>query len=213
MGRRQSLDIDKALPLIVRLFWRQGYNGLTLDQVAHELGVTKPTLFRTFGDKERLFTQALDAYYLEFIKPGEDRLDAAADLRSGVTACFDTAVQRMLSDENPPGCFLTDTGLSGGFPAGPIAETLMRLQSRALILLKGKIAEALDAGELDPTAEPQAVLQYILAQLAALSALSHNRSPEATLRSIVHFMIEGLPWANRATPHKAAPQTAGDRSA
>ncbi|MEM9196831.1 MAG: TetR/AcrR family transcriptional regulator [Pseudomonadota bacterium] len=200
MGRRQSLDLNTALPLIVRLFWRHGFNGLTLDQVARELGVTKPTLFRTFGDKERLFARALDAYYLEFIKPGEDRLEAAADLRSAVSACFDTFVQRMLVDENPPGCFLTDTGLSGGFPSGPIAETLTRLQSRALVLLNEKIASALDEGELDRTAEPQAVLQYILAQLAALSALSHNRSPEATLRSIVQFMIEGLPWARAAAP-------------
>ncbi len=195
MGRHRSLDIDKALPLIVRLFWRRGYDGLTLDHVARELGVTKPTLFRTFGDKEDLFAKALDAYYLEFIKPGEDRLEAAPNLRSAITACFITAVERMADQDNPPGCFLTDTGLSGGFPSGPVADTLIRLQQRALVLLQLKISGAIDEGELDKAAEPQAVLQYILAQLAALSALSHNRSTEATLRSIVDFMIQGLPWA------------------
>ncbi len=196
MGRHRALDIDKALPLIVRLFWRHGYDGLTLDQVARELGVTKPTLFRTFGDKDALFAKALNAYYLEFIKPGEDRLEAAPDLRSAVMACFTTAVERMVDQQNPPGCFLTDTGLGGGFPAGPVADTLIRLQQRALVLLQLKINGAIDEGELEKTAEPQAVLQYILAQLAALSALSHNRATEATLRSITDFMIDGLPWAH-----------------
>ncbi|MEL6219035.1 MAG: helix-turn-helix domain-containing protein, partial [Pseudomonadota bacterium] len=114
MGRRRSLDVEKALPLIVRLFWRHGYDGLTLDQVAEELGVTKPTLFRTFGDKEQIFSHALAAYHIEFIKPGEDRLEAAPDLRSAVTACFTVAADRILDAQNPPGCFLTDTGLGGG---------------------------------------------------------------------------------------------------
>lgn len=195
MGRRRSLDMEKALPLVVRLFWRHGYDGLTLDQVAQELGVTKPTLFRTFGDKEQIFAQALEAYYLEFIKPGEDRLEAAPDLRSAVTACFAVAVDRMLDARNPPGCFLTDTGLGGGFPSGPVADTLIRLQQRALALLDEKVNMAIATGELNTAAEPQAVLQYILAQLAALSALSHNASPEITLRSITDFMIDGLPWA------------------
>ncbi len=202
MGRRRSIDIDKALPLIVRLFWRHGYDGLTLEQVAEELSVTKPTLFRTFGDKEEIFSKALDAYYIEFIKPGEDRLEAAPDLRSAVNACFATAIDRMIDDANPPGCFLTDTSQNGDFPSGPVADTLIRLQSRAIVLLEAKIEAAVKGGELESAADPQAVLQYILAQLAALSALSHHASPEATLRSIVDFMIQGLPWASRgaATP-------------
>lgn len=198
MGRRRSLETDKALPLIVRLFWRHGYDGLTLDQVAQELGVTKPTLFRTFGDKEDLFAQALDAYYVEFIKPGEDRLDAAPDLRSAVTACFSTAIERIVDGDNPPGCFLTDTSLSGGFPSGPVAETLARLQQPALVLLDAKIEAAIEGGEIDPATDPQAILHYILAQLAAFSALSHSHPPDVMLRSIAGFMIEGLPWVKPA---------------
>lgn len=195
MGRRRSLDINNALPLIVRLFWRHGYDGLTLEQVAMELDVTKPTLYRAFGDKEDIFVRALEAYHLEFIKPGEDRLEKAPDLRSAVTACFSVAADRMLNDQNPTGCFLTDVGLSGNFPAGVVADTLIRLQQRAIALLREKIAAAIEGGELNRAASPDAVLQYVLAQLAALSALSHNNTNELTLRSIIHFMIEGLPWA------------------
>ncbi|MEM7524610.1 MAG: TetR/AcrR family transcriptional regulator [Pseudomonadota bacterium] len=197
MGRHRSLDVETALPLVVRLFWRHGYDGLTLDQVARELGVSKPTLFRTFGDKEEIFSQALEAYYVEFIKPGEDRLEAAPDLRSAVTACFTVAADRMWDDRNPPGCFLTDTRLGGGFPSGPVADTLIRLQGRALVLLNEKIDAAIATGELNEAAQPQAVLQYIFAQLAALSALSHNASPDGTVRTIVDFMIQGLPWGRR----------------
>lgn len=197
MGRRPALDAKQALPSIVRLFWRNGYDGLTLDQVAAELGVAKPTLFRTFGDKEDIFAEALKAYHRDFIKPGEDRLEAAPDLRSAVTACFDVAVDRMLDDRNPTGCFLTDAGLNGGFPEGSVAETLASLQGRAIELLDAKIKSAIELGELHEATDPQAALQYILAQMAALSALSHQSASGEHFRVIASFMIEGLPWAER----------------
>lgn len=203
MGRRRSLDTDEALPLVVRLFWRHGFDRVTLDQVAEALGVTKPTLFRTFGDKETLFSAAIDAYHQKFIKPGEDRLAAAPTLRSGIAACFAVAADRMVDEQNPPGCFLTDTGLGGGFPSGPVADMLRGLQQRVLAVLDEKITTAIDAGELDRTAQPLAVRQYILAQMAALSALSHDATPEATLRPIVDFMIEGLPWARDGACERA----------
>lgn len=44
--------------VIVGTLWRGGYRGSTLDQVAAALGVTKPTLCRTLGDKEAIFTAA-----------------------------------------------------------------------------------------------------------------------------------------------------------
>jgi hypothetical protein len=47
------------MPVILRHFWHDGYGGATLDQIAAELGVTKPTLYRTLGEKEAVFAAAL----------------------------------------------------------------------------------------------------------------------------------------------------------
>ncbi|MEM8751224.1 MAG: TetR/AcrR family transcriptional regulator [Pseudomonadota bacterium] len=194
MGRHRSLDIDKALPLIVRLFWRHGYDGITLDQVAQKLGVTKPTLYRSLGDKEEIFAKALVSYHTEFIKPGEDRLETAPNLESALTACFDVATSRMLNNQNPTGCFLTDTGLIGSIPVGPVSEILLKLQERAIRILNKRIAEAIDKGELEPATSASAVLQYVNSQMAALSALSHQKVSKSELRTIVAFMLQGLPW-------------------
>ncbi|MEM6928933.1 MAG: TetR/AcrR family transcriptional regulator [Myxococcota bacterium] len=183
------------MPTIVRLFWKEGFGRMTLDQVASALSVTKPTLFRTLGDKEGIFAKALQAYYQTHIRPGEERLEAATTLREGVEGCFAFSVARILDPNNPHGCFLTDTTLSGEFTTGPIAETIETLQDHTLQLLRRRAHEAIDSGELRPTTDPDAVVRYLLAQFAALSAVSRLDADRESLDAIVGFMVDGLPWA------------------
>ncbi|WP_434053625.1 MAG: TetR/AcrR family transcriptional regulator [Roseibium sp.] len=183
------------MPTIVRLFWRDGFDRLTLDQVASELGVTKPTVVRALGDKEGIFAKALDAYYQTHIRPGERLLETAPDFRSAIAGCFRTSIDRILNPDNPQGCFLTDVTLTGAFTEGPVARTIASIQDRTLELLQGRIQEAKASGELRVDAEPAAVLNYVLAQFAALSAVSRFPQTRSALEAVVDYMVAGLPWS------------------
>lgn len=44
-----------------RVFLDRGYDGATMDEVASEAGVSKPTLYRYFTDKERLYAEIIQA--------------------------------------------------------------------------------------------------------------------------------------------------------
>mgnify|MGYP001800868200 CR=1 FL=1 len=179
---------------IVRLVWAGGYAKLTLDQVAAELGVSKPTLYRALGDKDAVFSAALESYYRTYIQPGEDHLERAATLREAVQGCFDLNIDRMVDEHLPPGCFLTDTTTSGEFTTGLIAETLGTLQERTLTLLHERAERAITDGELTAETRPEAVVQYVLGQFAALSAVSRASPGRPELEQLVGFMVAGLPW-------------------
>jgi len=182
------------MPVIVDMFWRGGFDGSTLDQIAHELGVTKPTLCRTLGDKEAIFASALEAYHREHIEPAERDLDQAGTLFDGLESVLTLFVERTLAAELPEGCFMGDVGSSGDFVVGPIAETLSLLQGRLVASVHGRVEQAIAVGELAPSAEPAAVVQYILGQFAAISAISRSRPTRSQLESVVRYMLDGLPW-------------------
>ncbi len=56
LGKRASiLDASK------RLFLEQGYQGVSMDQIAAAAGVSKLTVYSHFGDKETLFAEAIAA--------------------------------------------------------------------------------------------------------------------------------------------------------
>jgi len=56
LGKRASI-LDAAK----RLFLEQGYQGVSMDQIAGEAGVSKLTVYSHFGDKETLFSEAIAA--------------------------------------------------------------------------------------------------------------------------------------------------------
>lgn len=184
------------MPTILRMFWRGGYDGSTLDQIAAELGVTKPTLCRTLGDKEAIFATALAAYHHEYIEPAERHLERAESLREGLESVFWLFAERTLTAELPDGCFMGDSGSSGDFVDGPIAETLQALQNRLAASVQGRVLGAFADGELEPSAGPAAVVQYVFGQFAAISAISRSHPSRTELESVVGFMLDGLPWAN-----------------
>lgn len=62
-GRPKDLAKRAAiLEAAERLFLQQGYEGVSMDQIASEAGVSKLTVYSHFGDKDALFTEAAAAY-------------------------------------------------------------------------------------------------------------------------------------------------------
>lgn len=197
-GRPRALDIDAALPVILRLFWERGYSGQTLDQVAAQLGVTKPTLCRTLGDKDAIFAAALDHYYQCYIAPAETQLEQADSLREGLQRFFTVFVERIDDGALPPGCFMGDSATSG-FETGAIAEALQTLHGRLATAVHQRIEAAIDCGELENTTPAMPVLQYVLGQVSALAAISRSGPTRAQLDDVVDYMLAGLPWTGAPT--------------
>ncbi len=55
-------DPDIALDQAVELFWADGFAGVDVERIAAAAGVTKPSLYRLFGDKASIFLHALRRY-------------------------------------------------------------------------------------------------------------------------------------------------------
>ena len=62
IGRPREFDVDKALDLALQVFWRKGYEGASMADLTETMGITKPSLYSAFGNKEELFRKALDRY-------------------------------------------------------------------------------------------------------------------------------------------------------
>lgn len=194
-GRPRALDLDTAMPVIVRLFWDGGYTGPTLDQVAGELGVTKPTLCRTLGDKDAIFSAALRSYHQTYIAPAGQYLAEAPTLREALQGVLTVFAERMLDVDLPQGCFVGDNATTGGFVTGPIADTLRSLQEPTVALLTQRVETAIGNGELVAATSVESVVQYVMGQFVALAGISRSNPSRAQLESVIGFMLAGLPWA------------------
>ena len=62
IGRPRGFNSKVALEKALQVFWRRGYAGASLSELTAAMGITRPSLYAAFGNKEELFHKALDLY-------------------------------------------------------------------------------------------------------------------------------------------------------
>jgi AcrR family transcriptional regulator len=84
-----------------RLFQQKGYRGVSMDELCRRCGITKPTLYYYFQDKENLFVQVLQhrlrGFHSEAARPGTlaERLQSVA---ASILESFQTEYSALLRD-------------------------------------------------------------------------------------------------------------------
>src|ERR1700753_262601 len=113
MRSRLSRDerMEQTLGVAHRLFAARGFADVTMDEIASEVGVTKPLLYNYFGNKERLYIACMEQAGDSRIKPVGAAIAEPGSpgdaLGAGVRAFFgfldsDRAAWAVLFDETLP---------------------------------------------------------------------------------------------------------------
>lgn len=89
MARPKEFDRDDALRAAVHVFWRQGYAATTTSDLVLAMGIGRQSFYDTFGDRRRLYVEALRRYAREEIAAQVDAARAAARAVDDASATTD----------------------------------------------------------------------------------------------------------------------------
>lgn len=109
-GRPKGFIPDEALDRAVEMFWEHGYEGVDVDRIARAVNVTKPALYRAFGDKSTLLLKAVERYAVTYIAPRMAAFQAEPDIQKAVSA-FCEATVNTASDAACGGCMMAAAAL------------------------------------------------------------------------------------------------------
>ena len=109
-GRPKGFNPDEALDRAVEMFWEHGFEGVDVDRIARAVHVTKPALYRAFGDKATLLLRAVERYSLIYGAPKMASFLAEPDIHKAVTAFCEATVNTATEDARS-GCMLAAAAL------------------------------------------------------------------------------------------------------
>ena len=183
-GRPREFCVDKVLGHALTGFWRHGYEGASMAELTAAMGITKPSLYAAFGNKEQLFRQALDLYEREKLAFMGAALDAPT-ARGVAERLLRGALAMQSSKDDPKGCLaVLGSTACGNEAAGVKAEVAARRASSQAALVR-RFDEAKAAGELPEGMEAAALARYLLAIIQGLALQAGAGATPAELAQVV----------------------------
>jgi AcrR family transcriptional regulator len=192
MGRPREFDVDKALDLALQVFWRKGYEGASMADLTETMGITKPSLYSAFGNKEELFRKALDRYV---DGPGGYFQVALAKptMRAVVEHLLYESADAVTDPNHPPGCLAVQGALSCGDAAESIKQELMSRRAKGEQDLRQRFERAIAESDLPQGSDAADLAAYLSAILQGMAVQAAGGTTREQLRKIAEMTLRTWP--------------------
>ncbi len=184
-GRPRSFDRDAALGAAVELFWRDGYEETSVAMLTSAMGVTPPSLYAAFGDKQRLFEEA-SAIYFQRTCEGVDDAIALPTVREAIARVLHDTAHAHTNPATPAGCLM-------------LTEPRLEAQREILRLrLKERLDQGVRDGELPATTNTDQLASFFVAVLRGMSGCARDGGTANDLLGIAETALAAIPASTAA---------------
>ncbi len=111
MGRPREFNEMAALEAAVHCFWHRGYEATSMRDLTASMGLTAPSLYNAFGDKQALFARALERYLDRTTRDRLRRYETSLPPKQAIRKFFAEIIDHSIKDRERKGCFLVNSAL------------------------------------------------------------------------------------------------------
>ena len=191
MVRPREFDRDEALDRATRVFWAKGFASTSTEDLLAAMNIGRQSLYNAFGDKRKLYLEALERYQRESNAAHLDRLNRSASPLGGIDALLlgliaeDDCVRAL-------GCM----GVSAIGEFGAADPELVMLRSKAgpklFRRLVERIREGQACGEVDPAIDVREAAAFLQMTMQGIQLAARAGGDAKSLRALARFAISRL---------------------
>jgi len=195
MSGKRTFDDEKALESAMGVFWKKGYAGASLAELTQSMGINKPSMYRTFGNKEALFIKATQRYIEKNAQPHFVHLhQEGTSLAQRIKNYMTSVVSEQCTAEDPKGCyiFLCQGEIASGdmpeLPSNLLNQASKKIQD-ALVEIFTHDPEAIALGlEIHATS----IALCIATTLRGTASMARAGIPLSELETVIEHSLRGI---------------------
>lgn len=146
MARTRAFDRAEAVRAALGVFWRTGYEAASIPELERETGLSRSSIYNTFGSKRGLFDAAVQYYLDEIVRPRLRPLLAADAAPDAIVEYLTGLRAALLRPDSLPaigGCLLISAAGSPIANDPVVADTITAYRSELRSALhRGVVAHA-----------------------------------------------------------------------
>ena len=168
------------------LFWRHGYEGVSVGDLTKAIGVAPPSLYAAFGSKAGLYQQAMARYVETLGCLDVAVIGSAKSLPEAVRLLLEGAVRNVTRREHERGCMIS----SGLVACHPDHAAIARDAAARREALRMEIVRAFSSFAGDD--QVQRLARHLAAVMQGISIQARDGVAPQELQEIVEDVVAGI---------------------
>ncbi len=189
-GRPRAYEPQAALRRATDAFWKAGYSGTSLDDIAAATGMNRPSLRAAFGDKHAIYLKALNDYWELKCAAMREALEGSGALDEALLRVYDAALSIYFSGaDGARGCFVVGTAVTEAVDDPEIRGIVSAGFRKLDADFEARFRSAREAGELKKDADPEALAMLASATMHTMAIRARAGTSRRDLRKLARKAV------------------------
>lgn len=172
MARTKEFNEDQVLDKAIEIFWHKGYNGTSAQDLVTHLGLSRSSLYDTFGDKQKLFVKALKRYQQQGQNYVIELLEKSENIKVALTEIFKQAIIESLEDRITKGCFMVNSAVELAMHDPEIASIVHENQKVMEEVFYKAVKKGQESGQISTKLEARSLARFIFNNYSGIRVLA-----------------------------------------
>ena len=190
-GRPRAYDAQTALNQATEAFWRTGYSGTSLDNIAEATGMNPPSLYAAFGNKRALYLEALTRYWDMSLNATREALADERPLPEALMLAYDAALSIYFGGKGSArGCFVIGTAVAEAAEDAAIRSNVAAGLRMIDADFEARFRNAVETGELKSDADPAALAAVASATMHSIAVRARAGARRTELKEMARKAVK-----------------------
>ena len=177
------------------VFWRHGYEASSLNDLTAAMGITPPSLYAAYGDKRRLFLEAVRRYLRAGGTTPEEFIDGSASARAAAAGLLEGAATAFTGTATPAGCLLATSAISVSTAADDVRAEMAAIRRGIEDHLRRRIERDVAEATLTSDVDAATSAGLIMALIQGMSTLARDGASREHLSAVARMALRDWPPA------------------
>lgn len=188
MARSKEFEESAVLEKAMKLFWEQGYEKTSMNDLVEHMGIHRKSLYDTFTDKHTLFLKAMDRFAERTNTRLAARLKEARSAKQALQSVFDYMIEG--EEDTPRGCMFVNTAVELAVRDGDADARALESFARVEQMLTRIIEWGQQNGEFSLRYQPEELAEYLHNTLAGLRVMTRTSVDKEKLQRIARLSLQ-----------------------
>ena len=192
MARTKDFDEDEVLEKAINLFWYKGYNGTSMQDLVDGLGISRSSLYDTYGDKHTLFIKALETYQGSSSGKMCNIVSNTTSAKEAIKRLLEFTTVELLSDKEHKGCFSVNAEIEVAPHDKEVSDMICQSEQQVENAFYMAIKKGQDSGEITNKQDARALARFVFNTVKGIRVSAKSTTDKTFFDDIIKLTMSAL---------------------